>query len=572
MQQIKTFRAASMQDALDLVRSEVGPEAVILHTKQIADKSYLPWKKAKQEVEITVSIEESPSKSRLSESIASRYQGDATSMEDTQDDELVTRRPAKRPVQNTKSMAMQLLDQIGKEEDELELSTPSRGPSQLNAKPARPEPTSAGRPSRESMLNRPLTSAKRQIGSTHEKLSTPASKSVASDSIAATQTVQKPQAPSVASQIAAAESKPVPQAPAKRTDRPQSIAARSLTNDSAGEPASVALPPTFSRFEPRPVSTESAPRSTNKSYVDEDFAGRLANIERMLLNMGRQNPMLAMHELPNSLFNLYTRLIDVDVAEDVARELVFDIKKQCRPQELQVEGQTDAVLDGLLEKQFQCGGPIQVTRGRRKVVALVGATGVGKTTTIAKLAANFKLRQGLKIGLVTVDTYRIAAVEQLRTYAEIMDLPVKVVTDAKEMRQALDELQGLDLVLIDTGGRSPKDEPKIQELKALLHEARADEVHLVLNLTASLRSLESMANEFATAGTTSMILTKLDETEGLGPMLNLARKVSLPVSYLTTGQAVPEDIEPATEVRMRRLLLGQETLGRKPAQQELLNT
>ena len=138
---------------------------------------------------------------------------------------------------------------------------------------------------------------------------------------------------------------------------------------------------------------------------------------------------------------------------------------------------------------------------------------------------------------------------------------MKVVTNTQEMRQALDELQGLDLVLIDTGGRSPKDEPKIQELKSLLQEARADEVHLVLNLTASLRSLESMANEFSVAGTTAMILTKLDETEGLGPMLNLARKVSLPVSYLTTGQAVPEDIEPASASRMRRLLLEQETLG-----------
>ncbi len=119
------------------------------------------------------------------------------------------------------------------------------------------------------------------------------------------------------------------------------------------------------------------------------------------------------------------------------------------------------------------------------MVALVGPTGVGKTTTIAKLAANFRLRDGIRMGLVTVDTYRIAAVEQLRTYAEIIDLPMKVVTSPREMRRALEELQGLDLILIDTAGRSPRDELKIQELKSLLNEAQVDEVHLVLSLTVA---------------------------------------------------------------------------------------
>src|SRR5258707_11042038 len=107
----------------------------------------------------------------------------------------------------------------------------------------------------------------------------------------------------------------------------------------------------------------------------------------------------------------------------------------------------------MVESEHRCPPPIGTTPGRRRVVALVGATGVGKTTTIAKLAANFRLREGIRMGLVTVDTYRIAAVDQLRTYAEIIDLPMRVVTNPREMRQALDELTGLDLVLIDTAGR-----------------------------------------------------------------------------------------------------------------------
>jgi flagellar biosynthesis protein FlhF len=193
-------------------------------------------------------------------------------------------------------------------------------------------------------------------------------------------------------------------------------------------------------------------------------------------------------------------------------------------------------------------------------VALVGPTGVGKTTTIAKLAANFRLRDGIRMGLVTVDTYRIAAVEQLRTYAEIIDLPMKVVTSPREMRRALDELSGLDLVLIDTAGRSPRDELKIQELKSLLAEAQVDEVHLVLSLVASPKSLQATAEKFAPAGTTAMILTKLDEAVGMGSLLSVARRVPLPVSYLTTGQDVPDDIEHASARRVARLVLGEESL------------
>jgi flagellar biosynthesis protein FlhF len=191
----------------------------------------------------------------------------------------------------------------------------------------------------------------------------------------------------------------------------------------------------------------------------------------------------------------------------------------------------------------------------------VGATGVGKTTTIAKLAANFRLRDGIRMGLVTVDTYRVAAVEQLRTYAEIIDLPIKVVTGPSEMRCALDELAGLDLVLVDTAGRSPSDELQIQELKTLLAEARVDEVHLVLSMTSSLRHMEGTAKKFASANATAVILTKLDEAAGMGALMTVARRVPLPISYVTTGQGVPDDIEPARAERLARLVLGVDKLG-----------
>ena len=193
-------------------------------------------------------------------------------------------------------------------------------------------------------------------------------------------------------------------------------------------------------------------------------------------------------------------------------------------------------------------------------MALVGPTGVGKTTTVAKLAANFKLNQGLRAGLVTVDTYRIAAVEQLRTYAEIIDLPLAVANTPGEMRRAIDQLGDVDLVLIDTAGRSPRDEVKIRELADFLHAAQPDEIHLVLSAVAGERSLRSAVERFAVARADRLILTKLDEADALGVILGVLGQANRPVSYITTGQGVPDDIEPAERGRLARLILGHELI------------
>jgi flagellar biosynthesis protein FlhF len=286
---------------------------------------------------------------------------------------------------------------------------------------------------------------------------------------------------------------------------------------------------------------------------------QLSSIQQMVSQLTRES-MSRGDDVPAELFQLYTELIDAEVDEELARDLVGQLKRECTSDELTNAAAVKTRLRNTVDAEIRCAAPIAATPGRRRVVALVGPTGVGKTTTIAKLAANFRLRDGIRMGLVTVDTYRIAAVEQLRTYAEIIDLPMKVVTSPREMRRALDELNGLDLVLIDTAGRSPRDELKIQELKSLLAEARVDEVHLVLSLVASARSLEATAEKFAPAGTTALILTKLDEAVGMGSLLSVSRRVPLPISYLTTGQDVPDDIEHAEARRISRLVLGEETL------------
>jgi flagellar biosynthesis protein FlhF len=264
------------------------------------------------------------------------------------------------------------------------------------------------------------------------------------------------------------------------------------------------------------------------------------------------------HDLSETLFQAYTDLIEAEVEEDLAKELIGRVRRESPAGEADDLVLLKARMARMIEDQIDVCGPISVTPGRSRIVALVGPTGVGKTTTIAKLAANYRLRERLRVGLITVDTYRIAAVEQLRTYADIIDLPMEVVSTPREMREAVTRLSNLDLVLMDTAGRSPRDDVKIQELKSLLAEARADEVHLVLSSVGGSRGLVKTAERFAEAGTTSLILTKLDEASALGNVLPLLASSRLPLSYVTNGQNVPDDIEAASRRKLARMVLGME--------------
>ena len=260
--------------------------------------------------------------------------------------------------------------------------------------------------------------------------------------------------------------------------------------------------------------------------------------------------------MPQSLFRLFTSLIDAEIREDLARELVDCVQSSTSPYEWEDTLLLKARIARLIEEEIRVSGPIRVTSGKRRLVALVGPTGVGKTTTIAKLAANFRLRDQRRVGMITVDTYRIAAVEQLRTYADIMDLPMEVVSTPRELREAIQRLSHLDLILMDTAGRSPRDDVQIQELKSMLAEARPDEVHLVLSAVSSVQQLQTTAKNFERVGVTSLTLTKLDEAISLGNILPLLRSCKLPLSYITNGQNVPDDIEAADKRKLARSILG----------------
>ncbi|MBX6312696.1 MAG: flagellar biosynthesis protein FlhF [Isosphaeraceae bacterium] len=291
------------------------------------------------------------------------------------------------------------------------------------------------------------------------------------------------------------------------------------------------------------------------------FGEQLSRLHAMVESLSRQGHLdHLLPDLPSDLVPTYASLLEAEVPEALARRLVRYVAERLEPDEAH---QPEAIRDHLREAVESClpiAPPIAAVPGTRRIVALVGPTGVGKTTTVAKLAANFKLVHGLRPGLVTVDTYRIAAVEQLKIYAEIIDLPLAVANAPAEMCRAIEGLGPVDLVLIDTAGRSPRDEVKIRELADFLAEARPDEVHLVLSATSGERSLRAVVERFSVVRADRLILTKLDEADGLGGVLAVIGQANLPVSYLTTGQAVPDDIEPANRRRLARLILGHEAV------------
>jgi flagellar biosynthesis protein FlhF len=281
---------------------------------------------------------------------------------------------------------------------------------------------------------------------------------------------------------------------------------------------------------------------------------QLAELQSLLNELRARSAQAPERDIPPALFELFTDLIDADVDEESARELLDRLRRETSL-DLRDEQAVRERLARLLETELRVAGPIRIAAGSGRVVALVGPTGVGKTTTIAKLAANYRLRENRRVGLVTVDTYRIAAVEQLRTYAEIIDLPMEVVSTPREMRSAVQKMRDFDLVLMDTAGRSPRDEVRIRELRAMLAEAQPHEVHLVLSAASSARSLAAAAEKFAPVGVTSLIITKLDEATGLGNLLFLARGCRLPFSYLTDGQNVPDDIAVADQASLAQMIL-----------------
>lgn len=202
---------------------------------------------------------------------------------------------------------------------------------------------------------------------------------------------------------------------------------------------------------------------------------------------------------------------------------------------------------------------IKISNSEMKgIVVLAGPTGVGKTTTIAKLAGRLALVEKKKVGLITIDTYRIGAIEQLNTYADIMNIPFKTVFSVKEMENAIDSMKELDVILIDTTGRSSKNVMQIAELNSFIQKVNPDNIYLVISSTTKDKDIDSIIEGYKALNFNNVIITKLDETTTYGSILNILESAGKPLSFITIGQNVPEDFKKVTIDEVCKLILGED--------------
>jgi flagellar biosynthesis protein FlhF len=266
-------------------------------------------------------------------------------------------------------------------------------------------------------------------------------------------------------------------------------------------------------------------------------------------------PSVGAAPLSDDLERVYRVLVRNAVEPDIARKVVSVFDEQ-----LNLLGEDWPRAQPRFERYV--GGLIRTTPGirlregkRPHVAMFIGPTGVGKTTTIAKIASQFSLIEHRKVAIVTADTYRMAATDQMRRYGDILGIPVHVVETPEDMEQALLRLGSHDLVLVDTAGRSPQHREHMRAMKELVEATRPDEVHLVISLTTKYMDVLQIVARFGIVPVNRVVLTKVDETRAYGLVLNLSMRFTMDVSYLTTGQQVPDDLEPADPARLARLVL-----------------
>lgn len=279
----------------------------------------------------------------------------------------------------------------------------------------------------------------------------------------------------------------------------------------------------------------------------------LSEVKSALGEIAQHIKHTKMPVLSESLKNVYMSLLESEVEEDIALEIVQACNHKLSGPEIDNQFAVDGYMFNSIARRFM-EAPVRRLGRKGYVIALVGPTGVGKTTTVAKLASIGKLVRGENVALITADTYRIGAIDQLKAFADIASIPLSVVYTPDEMIAAIRKYSNYDTIYIDTVGRSQRSADKIMELGRFIDAADPNEVHLVLSANFSLNTVRDIYKKFKSLKPNRLLITKTDEAVSLGMLLSLARDSRLPFSFVTNGQSVPDDIEPASSDKLAKMI------------------
>lgn len=310
----------------------------------------------------------------------------------------------------------------------------------------------------------------------------------------------------------------------------------------------------------RPVPQ--APLLKTDTAKEMELLEEIKRMNYLMIEMRNQlHEVESIKGLSQPVQGFYQTLICNRVKPEVAMNIATSIQNRL-PQDHGIEtGWAYEVCLHTLREYVQDISPISVNdRKTGSLVFMIGPTGVGKTTTIAKLAANMTFLEGKKAALITLDTYRISATDQLRTFADIMGIPLSVVFSDAEIMEAVDKYQDKDIILVDTAGSSPFNQEQMSNLERFVKVAQPDEVILVLSVTTDSEDLLKIYHQFESIGIDKIVFTKLDEAMTYGQILNVIFEIRKPIAYLTTGQNVPDDIEIPDSTCLARMFLGEEIM------------
>ena len=327
-----------------------------------------------------------------------------------------------------------------------------------------------------------------------------------------------------------------------------------LEEDTAGERFLEPVAALGAEREAREKEPEEKAAELRMQQSKQEDTEKIQKLEAELSQMKTLLAQVMSKDMPQDEISLQEALRSQEVDEEILRDMAA---KSAAGDTLidSLDPKAKDILADYLDKVVNFSEGIQLNRHGVRIVSLIGATGVGKTTTLAKIAARFVLEKGIKAALITADTYRISAVEQLKTYSDIIGLPLEIVYSPDELKVAIHKHKDKDLVLIDTAGRSQHNDYQMKELQDFLAVDGRIEKHLVMSATTKERDAEDILEKFSVCRPDRVIFTKTDETSSVGLILNLLSKRDIAISFLTNGQSVPDDIIPATPAELARLLL-----------------